>query len=531
MPRKPESPCRFVLVSATLLLLLLPGRSPSLLAQNIPAGSTPMPDLSHLEIYGGSGFLNPSNSVTGTYLNPPLGLGAIASATSFVSPHVGLEVEGADYPVLPTTCVYSAKAGAAFRFPLGRLSPFAHVLAGGVKMGGPDGHACAWGLGVSLGGGLDYILPGFNNRVALRLFQADAAFSDIFYAQPPQEQVNGFLVDVSAGIVFRIGEINPPPLPLMGCTVENATIFPGEPMIVTAHTLNTDLKRTIVFSWKSSGGKILGNGETASVETSGLAPGDYDITGTLQQLGKRSAEAHCTVGFKVRGFDKPTIACSVSPVSVPPGASATVTSVAISPQQRPLNYSYTTTAGAIRGNGAVAQLSTEGVANEPITISCNAMDDLGQNAVSTAVLQVLPAPVAGKTATIEPLPLCSVLFPKDKDRAATLDDVARKCLDSIATELNRSPTATLVIVGHHTADESPDTAALRALNSAEYLVHQRDVAVSRVKLLGSAATERSADSFLIPVGAVFLPGDRETIDSSSIEKGTNLYNKVQNPKY
>ena len=66
--------------------------------------------------------------------------------------------------------------------------------------------------------------------------------------------------------------------------------------------------------------------------------------------------ADCSALFTVKAYEPPTISCTANPSTMHPGDTSTVTSVGISPQNRPLTYSYSTQAGSIEGNTNTATL-------------------------------------------------------------------------------------------------------------------------------------------------------------------------------
>ena len=92
--------------------------------------------------------------------------------------------------------------------------------------------------------------------------------------------------------------------------------------------------------------------------------------------------ATCTAGLTVKAFEPPTISCSVSPSTIKPGDTATVTSVGMSPQNRPLTYSYSASAGTVSGSGTTAAYSSAGAPTGAVGITCNVSDDKGHSASS-----------------------------------------------------------------------------------------------------------------------------------------------------
>jgi hypothetical protein len=329
---------------------------------------------------------------------------------------------------------------------------------------------------------------------------------------------------LSAGVVLRFGQITPPPPVQLGCTVQPANIFPGDPVTVTATTSNLDLKKKATYNWATSGGHITGNDTTATVTTAGLPPGDYTISGHVSQGIRPGQQASCTAGFRVHAFEPPTISCSANPSTVMPGDPSTITSVANSPQNRPLSYSYSATAGQIASSTSTATLNTAGASPGTITVTCNVVDDLGKQATANTTVTITAPPPPPPPAVIN---LCSISFERDKKRPVRVDNEAKGCLDEIALTLNRESAAKLVIVGRHSADETPDAAAQRDLNVAQYLTDEKGIDPSRIELRTGGEPGRSLDSVLVPPGATFTPGDTNTFDRNSIKRQGQPYSTTK----
>jgi hypothetical protein len=494
-------------------------------AQAVKTASTPPPELSRFDIYGGYGYLHPVDSDIFNVKYQPINPGAVVSATGYFNRYIGVQAEGSFFPNGPNDCVYTAQAGPVFRYQKNRWVPFTHALFGGAKVGGPIFQPCTWGWGVTAGVGLDYILPVLNNHLAIRPIQADFDYSHVDYGPIDPAHVAGGLGEItayrlSAGIVLRFGQLAPPPPVQMGCTVQPANAFPGDPVTVTAATSNLDLKKKTTYTWAVSGGNITGNDATATVNTAGLAPGDYTVTGHISEGIRPGQQASCTAGFRIHGYDPPTISCSANPSTVMPGDPSTITSVGSSPQNRTLSYSYSSSAGQIAGNTPTATLVTTGAPSGTINVTCNVVDDLGKQATANTTVTVLtpPAPVAPQTRA-----LCSVSFERDRKRPVRVDNEAKGCLDEVALTLNRESSAKLVVVGKHSPDEKSDAAAQRALNVVQYLTEEKGIDPSRIELRTGGEKDRSLDNILVPPGASFAPGDTTTFDSSSVKRQGQPY--------
>jgi hypothetical protein len=205
-----------------------------------------------------------------------------------------------------------------------------------------------------------------------------------------------------------------------------------------------------------------------------------------------------------------------------PGDPSTITSVGRSPQNRPLTYSYSASAGQIGSSTSTATLNTAGAAPGTVNITCNVVDDLGKQATANTSVTVTapPPPVAP-----QPRNLCSISFERDKKLPLRVDNEAKGCLDEVALTLNRDTTSKLVIVGKHSADETPDAAAQRDLNVAQYLTQEKGIDPTRIEMRTGGELTRSLDNILVPAGASFTPGETNTFDSNSVKRQGQPYGK------
>ena len=528
MPSRPVSPRLFFRARTALLAVLIAictAPSPQCAAQATATGSAPPPELSRFDLYAGYGYINPGNSALNGTVYQPINPGAVVSVAAYFNRYLGVQAEGSFFPNGPNDCINTAQVGPIFRYQRARLVPFVHVLGGGAKVGGPVFQPCTWGWGLTGGGGLDYILPFFHNRLAVRPIQADFYYSHVDYGPVDPAQVTGGIGDIyayrlSAGLVFRLGQVNPPPPVQLGCTVDSANPFAGDPLTITAAPANLKPGKKTVYTWTVSGGRITGTNETAAVNTSGLAPGDYTVSGHVSQGARPGEQASCTVGFRIHAFEPPTMGCSANPATILPGESSTITSTARSPQNRNLSYSYSASAGQISGVTSTVTLSTAGVSPGPIVVTCNAVDDLGQQASANTTVTISNPPPASPPPAV---PLCNASFERDTKRPVRVDNEAKACLDEIALNLGRDPSAKLVLVGRHSADETPDAAAQRILNVEQYFVLEKGIDPIRIQLRTRGEPGRIVENILLPAGASFAPGDTETLDSSGVKRHGQAY--------
>jgi hypothetical protein len=245
---------------------------------------------------------------------------------------------------------------------------------------------------------------------------------------------------------------------------------------------------------------------------------------------KPGQSADCTGQFTVMPFQPPTISCSANPTSVNPGDSSTITANAVSPQNRPLTYSYSSTAGSVTGTTASGTLSTAGASPGPITVTCNVVDDKGNTASATTSVNVIAPPPPPPPPAPQASSLCSVSFERDKARPERVDNEGKACLDDVALALQRSSDAKLALVGNEDAKEQkvaereakmkhpkPSAAALRAVNTKDYLVTDKGIDPSRIMLYTGTDDAQTVTTTLVPAGATNPVASDTPVDESTVK--------------
>jgi hypothetical protein len=442
-------------------------------------------------------------------------LGAIVSGSYYFDKYVGVQLETSQhhFGINDFNDDFSFyQGGLVFRFPSDEVTPFIHGLVGGALVGGPQHEPLTWGPSLTAGGGLDYSTPLFNHHLAIRLFQVDYNYTHVNFGPGVfggRANINS--VRASAGIVIHVGSIEPPPPITLACSANPAAVFPGDPVTVTGTAGAVYQKLVPAYSWTGTG--VTGSGETATVATASLAPGTYTVNGTVRE-GKGDKPwqtATCSATFTVKPYEPPTVSCSVTPTTIKPGDSATVTATGMSPQNRPLTYSYSASAGTVTGSGTTATYASTGAATGPVTITGTVTDDKGQTASCTAGLTIeAPAPPPTPHAQT----LCTINFSTDKKRPTRVDNEAKACLDQVALSLQNQSDAKAVIVGEATAAEkTPKTgkhametthyAEQRAVNTKEYLVVDKGIDASRISVATGTSDSQTVENYLVPAGADF----------------------------
>jgi outer membrane protein OmpA-like peptidoglycan-associated protein len=516
---------RFVLAACAV------GLGVASLSAQTPSTAAPVgPNPSRVDIFLGYSYFGAHGQIKPADISySSINVGAIGSGAYYFNKYFGGEVIFAAHPNGKNDDLYTGSAGPIFRAPMQNFTLFAHALAGGARLDGPNSHngtyynPFQWGPTLTAGGGMDYDLPFFDNRFSLRLFQADYRYIHESYGPPATVPTAGVLggranlsgVELSTGLVMHFGHIIPPPPVTYSCVVSPTTVYPGDPITATGTALNLNPKKVATYTWTADGGVISGTSSTANIDTKSAAPGTYSVKGHVTEGAKPGETADCTASYTVKQFDPPTVSCSANPSTVAPGDSATITASGVSPQNRPLTYSYSASAGSVSGNGSTATLTTTGAAPGTITVTCNVVDDKGQTASATTTVTVNAPPPPPAPTTSQ---LCSINFDRDKRRPARVDNEAKACLDDIALNLQRTSDAKLAVVGDADSAEKAGSklAAERAVNAKAYLVTEKGVDAGRISVYTGSDNGQTVTTTLIPAGATLSTSGLTPVDESAV---------------
>jgi len=513
-------------------------------------------------IFAGYSYLSPHATVetrlnytlTEPFSDVPDNGQAIMSVARYYRKHWGLEFLGDihlqnDNPnpphYVPRNSFSGGSAGVIYRFKNASTTPFVHVLIGGEIADGPHYQDDNWGPVGTVGGGMDCETSLFKHHMAIRLIQAD--YQRVY--EDWGKDMSGGIGNInafrlSAGAVFHSGSDDATRAVLgLACLATPATVFPGEPVTLTATVSNLTPRQSAIYTWSGTG--VSGNGETATVATGSLASGTYTVNAEVKETKPTRdclrvippQHAACTATFIVKRFEPPTISCVASPGTIKAGGTSTITAVGVSPQNRPLTYSYSASGGSVTGSGTTAVFNSAGAPTGAVVIPCIATDDTGQMATSSTSVTILPpyVPPVQHSQT-----LCSISFATDKKRPSRVDNEAKACLDEVALDLEKQPDAKAVVVGNSDAGEKAnsarqqkaalrnkhitveDTAAERAVNAKQYLVTEKGIDAARVSVATSAANGQTVEDYLVPPGASFTADVQGTtpVDEATVKAQT-----------
>jgi len=517
-----------------LILALVVTMPAVLFSQVAPAAKGPTQNDSRWDIFGGYSYLYlpPSTEVNGHQFQSN-DFGLIGTVDRYFNKNIGLEWSMDTHPRTEghNDGMWGGQTGLIYRAPAGSYTPFIHGGFGFQHVGGPYQQGNIGAL-FSVGGGVDFRI---NQFVSWRFIQADYQYSHVNFGVNGHGNFNEYRL--SDGLVFHFGSVEPPPPVTLTCAASTtAAIFPGDPMSITATAGSLNPKDSASYTWSGTG--VTGNGNTATVATGSLAPGNYTVKATIVEskparhglaalcdhcggggIGAGDV-ATCSASFTVREYEPPTLSCSADPTTLKPNDTSTVTAVAVSPQNRPLTYSYSATAGSISGSGSTAAYNSSGAPTGAVGITCSVSDDKGHTVTAQTGVTILAPYIPPPPPTQA---LCTVSFDKDKKRPTRVDNEAKACLDQVALDLQNTANATAVVVGESDAKEKEatakqeayvqkhkrsklkveDSAALRGVNAKEYLVTDKGIDATRISVATGTADAQTVETYLVPSGATF----------------------------
>jgi hypothetical protein len=253
----------------------------------------------------------------------------------------------------------------------------------------------------------------------------------------------------------------------------------------------------LLYTYSTTGGRITGQGGTATWDLSGLGPGTYTSTVEVDDGCGCISFSSTSVTIANCSDCVPDVVCpqisSSCPDAVDQGQPITFTA-SVGPGTPPAtSYNWTVSAGTI----------TSGQGTTSITVST---DNIGGQSV-TATLEVGGVdPSCGRTTSCTTAVRTPARPPRKFDEYGNIrfnDEKAR--LDNFAVQLQQEPGATGYIIGYGSCDAEGQARASRA---KDYLVNTRGVDAGRIMVVdGGCLPELQVQLWIAPQGATPPTGD------------------------
>jgi PKD domain-containing protein len=372
-----------------------------------------------------------------------------------------------------STGVGYALGGVQYKWHNEKVSPFVRGFLGAANISPDCCHGMEWSFAAGGGGGLDLNLT---QRFSIRMIQADyiySSYSHIFFSS---HSTNWNSVRLAAGVVINFGNYcNTAPV---ACTISPSSpteVSAGEPVKFSVLGTNFNPKHTVNYAWKSAGGKISSvNTSATEIDTTGLAPGTYNVTATLTDPKMKTGNSiSCPAAFIIKTPPPkpigPTATCVPPETSIKAGETATVRMDVTNPDNRPLTYAWTTTSGQVVGSGNTASVTpSNNDAGGIITVTGTVNDD--RSLSSTCQVKVTVPKLPPPCVTPADWGMCT--FKQNPSLPARVDNDCKDVLDKLALQLQGTTSGKLVVVGSVSAAraaKAPTLGAQRAQNTKYYL--------------------------------------------------------------
>ena len=470
-----------------------------------------------VEVFGGYSWYHAGGNITGIKV-PDFNKGWGAQLTYNLNHWAGIAIDGGGH-YNDFAKVHSLAIGPQIKFRMEGVTPFIEGLVGGQHFA-PVVSNNQFRFAALAGGGIDYPVT---RRLSIRPIQVDYVYSAYHDPSHATDDLRG--VRLQAGLIYNFGVAAQEGAVSAACTADPQAVDAGAPVKIVATPSGFLPKRTLTYSYATTGGKVAGTSSTTTVDTTGLAPGSYTVTAKAVDngKGKHQQTASCQASFSVNEPPKhpPVLSISANPTSLVAGDSSTITATGSSPDNRPLSYNCTSTGGRLTGNGPTYTLDTAGVPESTITVNCTVSDDRNLTASSNASVKVSvppPPPTATDFGSIE--------FKHDLKRPTRVDNEAKGELDRYADALAAAPDSKGVVVGYATAAEAtakkgskkvPNFAAERAVNTKDYMVKEKGIDPSRIEVRTGTGEDQKTELWVVPAGATFSAEGTHVVDEGTVK--------------
>lgn len=367
------------------------------------------------------------------------------------------------------------------------------------------------GFAMALGGGIDLQVA---RHFAIRPVEVDYLLTRFSANHVANYTANQNNFRYFGGLEFLLG--GAPPVPVTAtCSASPAEVWSGDPVTANSTGSNFNPKHSLTYAWTATGGKPSAtNAQSATIDTTGLAPGSYSASATITDpKQKKNNTATCSASFTIKQPQPPVASCSASPTTVAIGESATITMTASDPQGWPLTYSWTNSGGTMSGSGtSVTLTATNADAGNTITATGTATDARAN--LSASCIGSVNVPAVQKCVSIEDWGECT--FEKNPKKPWRVDNDCKDTLDKLSLRLQQMPNGKLDVVGYTNQEESVNVQQLgaqRSVNVKYYLTTDgpNKVDASRVTPRQGGVKGQATHFYFVPEG---------TLCGGQLEEGT-----------
>ena len=209
------------------------------------------------------------------------------------------------------------------------------------------------------------------------------------------------------------------------------------------------------------------------------------------------AAAATPAPVETAGASPPTITCNASPANIKLDESSTITCDAVSPDNRPLTITFSSTAGKLSVDKNVAVLNSSTTGPGQFTVRATALDDRQLSASASTTVNVEPAPEAPVAQKMNDLDF--------KPNSAYVNNRSKAILDDVALKLQQDPASTVLLSGSAAGKEPETLSWKRAQNASDYLTKSKGIDGKRIQTRVSPKAGQIVEVWTLPAGASAPP--------------------------
>ncbi|SEB49353.1 OmpA family protein [Terriglobus roseus] len=387
--------------------------------------------------------------------------------------------------------VYSMLFGPRFSFRAKHFTPFVQVLGGGAYATAVTLKNCTTActplpeqgsFAMTAGGGLDVNV---SRHLAIRAVQAEYLMTRFANTTTAVRSTQNDM-RLSAGLVFRFGShpaalLPPNRAPLSACSVDKSFLYSGSDAIVAVHAKGVDADNdALTYAWTPTDGTLTGTGADVKWDLTGAPVGSHIVKLKLDDGRGGSSDCAAEVVIAAPLNRSPSLSCSIAENALEAGQLAHLTATGSDPDGDPLQYTWTTSYGAIRGTDSAVLLQTDPTMDHAYAVHVQVMDGRGGSSDCSMNFSAQRSQAVVKLE--ERLSLRSIYFPTAEPTVAQpsrgLLASQHSTLLSLAADfsqyLKTQPTAHLILEGHAdprgSAEYNQKLSELRVALTKEYLV-------------------------------------------------------------
>ncbi|HEY3138507.1 MAG TPA: hypothetical protein VGL29_20960, partial [Blastocatellia bacterium] len=149
--------------------------------------------------------------------------------------------------------------------------------------------------------------------------------------------------------------------PTISLRANRQSVQQGEDVEIFANASDRD-GDPLAYSWKVSEGQLVDSGDHVTLKTSGAAPGQVEVAASVSDGRGGTATDRVTITVTPRANHTPTISLvDVDKSRARVGERVSFSARAADPDGDELRYSWSSSAGTIRGSGSTVTLDTSGI--------------------------------------------------------------------------------------------------------------------------------------------------------------------------